>query len=655
MTGNGVDELLQAGLAHHRAGRGDAASECYQKILETTPKHADANHLLGVIALQAERWDEAEKLIETALASNDQSAPFHDHMGVIRRNLGDIVEAEAAHRRALALDPKAASAHNNLATTLRQAGRMNEARDAAKRAIAAAPNDPVIAANAGALFMETKAFASAVDAFAVAAAAKPENAAFHEKHGIALLRAGQMEEAASAFRRSLDCAPDHPLARRWLAEVLLMAERADEALAEVRMQLAAHPDDQAARILLGVSSWRAGDVAGAEAAYAEVLADAPETTSALTGLAIIQASRGDTDGAVATYRRVLEIDPDHVDAYGNLAMLDGNGLNNLDAAHLAAMLQRKALHEEQRATVAFALAHYLNRVGEHAAAFDWYRTGNLLRGAHFQAVDRRFDAARHDTLVDARRSIFTKAFLGARQGFGSTSERPVFVVGMPRSGTTLVEQILAAHPDVHGAGELRNMAVVALRRLPTLTGGDVPYPECAGNVPAAGVAALAEEYLSGLADVAEKAGDGDAARIIDKMPFNYLHLGLIHLLLPNARIIHCRRDMRDVGLSCFTTNFADAHPWSADMEDIARYINTYERLMAHWREVLPKGVMTEIAYEDLVVDQEGESRRLVAFIGLDWDETCLAFHQSDRVVMTASRAQVRRPIYAGSIGRWKTF
>jgi len=650
-----AEAKLKEGLSHHRAGRIGEARECYQALLADDPGHADANHLMGVLALQDRRWKDAVALIEKALAANAKAAPYHDHLGVAMRNQGRLTDAENCHRRALALDPKSAAALNNLATTLREAGRIDEARDCARRALAAAPKDPVIAANAGTLFLETGSFGPAAEAFARAAEAKPDVADYHEKQGIALFRAGRVAEAEQAFRRTLELAPDRPQARRWLAETLLTLERPEDARTEAQAQLAKHPDDEQAMVLEAVAGWRSGDVAGAEAAYARILDRAPENTAALTGLAVVQASRGDIAAARAQYRQVLEAQPGNVDAYGNLAMLGAGELTVQDAERMAGLLKAEKLPDDQRAVLAFALAHYLSAAGERAAAFDWYRTGNLMRRAHLQAGGHRFDAALHESFLDARKQVFTPAFFAARQGFGSQSERPVFIVGLPRSGTTLVEQILAAHGQVHGAGELRDMALTALVRLPALTGGEKTYPDCVQDLAPDAAGKLAAGYLARLTDLATKADKADAKRVIDKMPFNYLHLGLIHLLFPGARIIHCRRDPRDVGLSCFTTNFTDAHPWTTDLGEIAAYINAYERLMAHWRDVLPEGVMTEIRYEDLVADVEAESRRLVSFIGLRWRKACLDFHNSDRVVTTASRAQVRQPIYAKSVGRWKEY
>lgn len=644
-----AERLLRDGLAHHRAGRAEAAEKSYRAALDAAPDNPDALHLMGVLALQASRWDAAADWIARALAGNGDAPAYHDHLAVVRRNQGRLDDAEAGHRRALEIDPDFASAHNNLATTLRLAGRLAEACKSAERALATAPGDALIAANAGTIFLEAQSFGPAVEAFAKAVQAAPGSIDPREKLGLALFRAGRVAEAETAFRQAIELAPDAINARRWLIEVLMTLEDLGRAADEARALADICPDDAEILALGGIALWRAGDTDEAGAAFEQALALDPDCLAAISGIAVARASLGDAAGAAAGYRRVLEIDPDNVDAYGNLAIAGKDGLTVADAAHLAEMLGRGRLSNEQRATAAFALAHYLKQAGEADAAFDWYRTGNLLRRAHLAALGQVFDAARHQHFLDARRHVFTSGFFRAREGFGEASETPVFIVGLPRSGTTLVEQILAAHGQVFGAGEMRDIAVMALRDTPALAGGGKLYPDCVVDLSPADVEGLAARHLGRLAAVS----GGGAARVIDKMPFNYLHLGLIRLMFPNARIIHCRRDARDTGLSCFTTNFTDTHPWTTDLADIATYINAYEGLMAHWREVFADDAMTEVRYETLITEPEAESRRLVSFLGLDWDDACLRYYDADRPVMTASRVQVRQPIYASAVGRWR--
>ena len=231
---------------------------------------------------------------------------------------------------------------------------------------------------------------------------------------------------------------------------------------------------------------------------------------------------------------------------------------------------------------------------------------------------------------------------------GDPSTRPVFVIGMIRSGTSLVEQILASHSDVYGAGELLEITKLA-SNLPQALDSSLEYPECIRQLDAGRIASSATGYLRYLAG-----RDDRAARVVDKLPTNFLHLGLIAILLPNAHIVHCRREALDVCLSIYFQRFAQGHFYAYDFDDIAAYYAEYERLMAHWKKVLPVEIL-DIQYEDLLDDLEGESRRMLDYCGLDWQEACLAFHRSQRPVRTASSWQVRQPLYRTAVARWRKF
>jgi hypothetical protein len=247
------------------------------------------------------------------------------------------------------------------------------------------------------------------------------------------------------------------------------------------------------------------------------------------------------------------------------------------------------------------------------------------------------------------RAVFTPELIGRLHGLGDPSPQPVFIVGMPRSGTTLVEQILASHPMVHGAGELKTMNDVVL----TVRGPDgntIPYPEFVPSLDPAALKAIGARYVALLRELAPQ-----GERVTDKMPSNYYFVGLIHLALPNARIIHTMRDPVDTCISCFSKLFTAEQNHTYDLGELGRYYRRYERLMAHWRRVLPAGRMLDVRYEDVVADLESQARRIIDYCGLPWDDRCLSFHQTDRPVRTASATQVRQPIYSSAVGRWKVY
>jgi hypothetical protein len=251
------------------------------------------------------------------------------------------------------------------------------------------------------------------------------------------------------------------------------------------------------------------------------------------------------------------------------------------------------------------------------------------------------------TRFEQIRAALSAELLGARTSVGDPSSVPVFIIGMPRSGTSLVEQILASHPKVFGAGERYEFGDL----VQGIAGPDgAEFPKVVAGMSDEQLRAMGTDYVRAMRSLAPQ-----AERITDKMPSNFFHAGLIHLALPNARIIHTRRDPRDTAMSCFSILFAMGHPHTYDLAELGRYIRAYEELMEHWRRVLPKGVMLEVQYEDLVGNLEAEAKRIVAYCGLEWDDACLSFYKTKRPVRTASVIQVRQPIYNSSVGRWRPY
>jgi hypothetical protein len=289
----------------------------------------------------------------------------------------------------------------------------------------------------------------------------------------------------------------------------------------------------------------------------------------------------------------------------------------------------------------FALGKALADAGDAERAFRHMLEGNRLKRSQIDHDEPAVLGA-----FDRIRRVFTPSLVEAKSGQGSASRLPILIVGMPRSGTTLVEQILASHPRVHGAGELEDLA----RIVGGLCQSAGNYPEAIPALDPGQLGAIAERYLEGLVS-----RSGGAERVTDKMPSNFYFIGLIHLALPEASIIHVRRDPLDTCLSCFSKLFASPQNHTYDLAELGRYYRKYAELMAHWREVLPAGRMLEVRYEDLVADFEPAARRILAHCGLDWDEACRSFHRTARPVHTASAAQVRQPIYGSAVGRGKPY
>ena len=405
--------------------------------------------------------------------------------------------------------------------------------------------------------------------------------------------------------------------------------------------LQADPANASALHLLGTIEIQRRNFENALTLISKALELKPESPAIHHNLAYIHGALGRTDQAEVHYRRAIALKPDYAEAYFNLAGGVRFEPGDPIVGGLEALLAKPDLGREDRVFLNFAAGKIFDDLGDYERAFTHYRKGNEARGAE---PNPAYASAFIDEIV----AVFTADLLQRRAGEGSPSELPIFVVGMPRSGTTLVEQILASHPQAHGAGELPDIDSIA-KAFPEHAPDHADYPTCMASVGPAPLRGLAEAYLRRLAEEAP-----GASRVVDKAPLNFRHLGLIALLFPKARIVHCRRDPLDTCVSCYFQNFAKGQDYSFDLRELGRFYRDYRRLMAHWAAVLPAAVL-EVPYESLVADQEQVSRALLAFCGLDWDPACAEFHRTNRPVRTASRWQVRQPIYRSSVARWRRY
>ena len=438
-------------------------------------------------------------------------------------------------------------------------------------------------------------------------------------------------------------------AQRWFetGNVALRQGDAVQAATAYERAVALWPAHADAWLNLGAAYARLERIEDAEACARRALDLRPDDSRALNNLANAINALGRFEEAARCYQRALEIRPHDAEAHYNLVNqqpLD-DGSPESEAAFALLSRQTAALDRfttGEQSTLLFAMGKALEARGETERAFESLARANAL---HRSAL--KFDIAASERLAATIAKQFDPFLFARLQGAGSPSERPVFIVGMPRSGTTLVEQIVSAHPDVHGAGETGLMPTL-VSRLRDLQGRRYPY--LAPGLSNADLQRLAQTYL----ELLDQRGGGKA-RITDKTIGNFELLGLIHICFPSARIIHCRRDARDVCVSCFSTRFSGGHDYAYDLHELGRFWRVYDGLMGHWRAVLPPARMLEVDYEALVEDLEGGARRLIAHLGLPWDDACLRFYESQRKVGTASFAQVRRPIYKGSVGRWRRF
>jgi tetratricopeptide (TPR) repeat protein len=638
------------GRALHGQGKLEEAVGHYRESIRLQPAYPVAHNNLGTAVMEQRRLDEAALCFQEALRLRPGFADALNNLGGTRLEQGRLDEAVAHCTEAVRLDPAHAFAHNNLGHALQLQGKLDEAVGHYREALRLRPGYAAALSNLGTALARQDRRAEAVAAFREAVRLDPRYADAHSNLGALLVEQEQHREAEHHAREAVRLNPGHAAAHNNLGRALDSRGRSDEALAAYREAVRLRPDYHEALNNVGTTLLELGRHDEARAALEEALRLAPDYVDAHNNLGVVLLELGRLEEALAHCRTALRLDPDHAMAYATLAGLAAQGhyrLTDEEAARLRAFADDEGFNAEKSSSLHFALAGVLDKAGAHDEAFEHYRLGNDRKALVHRGRDRSFDPDRRRELVERVMATCDAGYFERVRGFGVDSDLPVFIVGVPRSGTTLVEQILASHPRVHGAGELREMTRIAfdLSGNPETGSG---YPECLGRLDREAARAQAEGHLRHLQELG-----GAAARVIDKLPDNYLHLGLIAALFPRARIIHCRRDPADTCLSCYFQNFKDVL-YAQSLEHLGHVYRLYERLMAHWRQVLPLPVH-EVAYEELVADQEGVSRELVAFLGLDWDDRCLAFHENRRVVRTASKLQVRRPMYSSSVQRWKRY
>jgi len=540
----------------------------------------------------------AEGLLDTPLAEPERVAQLAERFH--RANLPGI--ADRLYHLALEFPPGPTAARFGLAVLRREHTRFGEAERLLGQMLADHPDHLAALLEHGRVLVTLKRFGDAVAPYRRALVLAPDQADAHKGLAAALIGLEEWADALTHLLAAAELTPDCADTQNGLGRVLMELERPDEALSRFDAALVLAPDLADALNYRGNALIELGRIAEAKPSIERAIRLAPRRP--------------------AYYRRLAEItrftaDDPHLAAMRALAA-DMDGL---------AIPDRMELH--------FALAKALEDCGEPGEAFD-----HLIRGNGIKRQQTVYDEAAALAEFERIRAVFTAERLNRRDGVGAPSERPIFIVGMPRSGSTLVEQIFAGHPDVHAAGELEQFG----RAL-----GEIGWTDATGE--AAALGRLGARYLDATAALAP----AGARRITDKMLGNFRHAGLIALALPGARIIHTRRNPLDTCVSCFTALFAGHQPFTYDLGELGRYYRGYQRLMAHWRQVLPEGVMIEVDYEQVVADLPGQAQRLLAFCGLPWDPACLEFYRNPRPVRTRSRAQVRQPLYGHAVGRWQIY
>jgi tetratricopeptide (TPR) repeat protein len=698
-----AEELLRLG---DRAG----AEALYRQAVEEAPGDINALHRAGVLAFQRGALEDSLALLGRAAAINPDEPVLWSDLGLVQASAGQAAEAVDSYDRALALRPGVAETHCRRADALRLSGRTDEALagyDAAialdpafaqalnnrglalmalgRREEALASYDAVLAfrpdyvlalCNRGRALQEQGRRMEALESYDAALALKPGHLEALNNRGAVLQDLQWLPQALDSFDEALRLKPDFADALNNRGNVLKNLGRMDEALASYGAAIVAQPRFVEALCNRGFLEWTLGRPGDAVASYDAALEIDPGQVEAWNVRAIALTSLNRPIDALDSYDAALALNPDFADALGNKGMLLTE-LGLLDQAREAleraidleptrvrayynltlcrkmaaaeprvlameALARGEAAYSiDDRIYLHYALAKAYADAGERERSFE-----QLTLGARLKRGQIAYEEATVLGQLEQARAAYPARRLRAGAGGGHPSAAAIFIVGMPRSGSTLVEQILASHPAVFATGEsdllVRTVAGLDPKARALLADPDGPAGEVFRQV--------GEAYSRTMALVAP-----DAARVTDKALENFRDLGLIHLALPNARILHTRRDPIDTCLSCFQKLFGGDLPYSYNLGELGRYYRAYEALMAHWRAVLPPGVMLEVDYEDTTADLESAARRIIAHCGLEWDDRCLDFHRTNRWVHTASAAQVREPVYRSSVGKWRAY
>ena len=639
----GVDAALQH-TARLMQSRPDLAERQARQILEALPNEPRARMFLGAALRRQGDASGAAEVLEPLAREQPRSSQTHMEFGLAQAALGNVEESLAALRHAVGINKDLPDAWRAIADQLFIKGDTEAADAAYAQYLRAGVQDPALRSAAEAL---------ADDRLAVAEHLLRDRLRSHPSDVAAMrmlaetgTRLGRYADAEALLETCLELAPSFDGARYNLAIVLYRQQKGGPAIPHLERLLAADPNETAYRNLLAACLGLVGEYQQAAALYDRLVAEHPRQPKLWLSYGHTLRTLGRRDDAVSAYSRCIELAPNMGEAFWSLANLKTVPFSAEDEEAMRGLLARPDLSDEDRLHVEFALGKAMEDLGEFAVSFEHYAAGARLR-----AAELRYDADQTTQRMQAARSLFTAPFFADRTGSGAPSPAPIFIVGLPRSGSTLLEQILASHSAVEGTMELPDIAAIARELTPPgRKDQGVAYPEVLASLEAESLAALGEDYLSRTA-IQRKLG---RPHFIDKMPNNFNHIGLIQLILPNARIIDARRHPMAACFSSFKQHFARGQQFSYDLTDVGRYYADYVTIMDHFDEVLP-GRIHRVIYEDLVEDMETQVHRLLDYCGLPFESACLQFHENERAVRTASSEQVRRPIYREGLEHWRNF
>lgn len=640
---NQIPAALRQGMSYFQSGRLKEAEGLFARILEISPRNIDALQLLGLTRFQMGRAADAEQLLRKAIRLDKGIPKLHYNLGHVLEVQGKLKEALAAFRAAVKLDPKDEWALVNLGVVYGKMNRLEEGVTACQNSLKLNPGNVSALSNMGQFLWREGRTEEAKKVLEEALSLQPEFPQALSNLGALLFTEGELDLAEKYLRRARSVLPNEPEILTNLAGVLLSRREVDEALQLGRKVVSLSPNNPEALFNLGRVLEKAEQWEEVISVYYKGLALQPRHADAMSGLARAHMTMGEFDQARKLCQRIMVENPHALSTYSLALSLGEPETMGIKLERVEREFQKANEDKDEKRHLAFTLAKYLEKQGQYDKAFGYLSDGNRIKRSSFE-----YEIGQEGAFFNSIKEHFSKELIGQKEVQNCSHERPIFILGMPRSGTTLTEQILASHSQVFGAGELDE-----LRKLLKEYSDPSDYRQFPQVVAQMGDGLLEQmglRYLEKLRRLSP-----DSPRVTDKMPHNFLHLGVIRILFPNAKVIHCRRDPVDNCLSIFKQDFKSIHKYAYDLEELGRYYLLYRDLMTHWANVLPEGYVFDLDYEAMVADQEGMSRKLLEFCDLPWEDGCLEFHKTRRAVRTASQSQVRKKIYSGSVKLWQQY
>ncbi len=636
---------LSEAIALINSGHLDKAEAICRSAVERNPEDINMVALLGAILLKSKQITEAEKYLRQAVQLAPSFAKPHEDLGHLLVEKGQPDEAAEILRKATRLDPNLDHAFFNLGKALAMLGEGKEADKAFEKSFELNPERKNLALAAE--HQKEGRWEEAEQLYREVLRGNPTNVDAMRLLGNVTLQTGRIYQAERLFRRAVANAPDFVQAQIDLGCALKKQSRLEEAIDQFRQAISLEPDNVQAHYLLGSTLSLAAQTYQAVEAYQRVLELVPTHAGAMLGLGHVLKTVGRQEEAIESYRNCIRHKPQNGEIYWSLANLKTYRLNDEDIHEMESRVSggddpNEKVSEESRVNFLFALAKAYEDRGEFGRAWEYYHEGNNCR-----RMMENYDPVRDEVMNDEIVEVFNRDFLSENTGLGHPSAEPIFVVGLPRSGSTLIEQILASHSQVEGTSELPYAGSVATSLNRNRADG-VNYPHAVRELNEEHFKRLGGDYLE-FARIHRTEGK---PFFIDKMPNNFPTVGFIHLILPNAKIIDARRYPLDSCLSSYRQLFARGQSFTYDLTEIGEYFIQYQRMMDHWHDVLPGRCLT-VQYEEVVTDFENQVRRLLEYCELPFEDTCINFHQTERPVRTASSEQVRQPVYSKSVNFWR--